>query len=89
MKILNLMLDETIKKQFGSWTAFSNFLGKNPKNFKRTFLGLVEKLNTWLDPLGLELKVVRKTDQKDKKENDTSSESWVDIGLNAFGNRLD
>lgn len=55
------MLDETIKKQFGSWTAFSNSLGKNPKNFKRTFLGLIEKINKWLEPLGLEVKIVEKT----------------------------
>ena len=37
------MIDEEIKKQFGSWTAFSSHLGKNPKNFKRTFTGLIVK----------------------------------------------
>jgi hypothetical protein len=56
------MLDEAIKKQFGSggWTAFSNSLGKNPKNFKRTFSGLINKLNSWLLPLNLEIKIVPK-----------------------------
>jgi hypothetical protein len=54
------MLDEEIKKQFGSWTAFSNSLGKNPKNFKRTLTGLINKLNLWLLPLNLEIKIVPK-----------------------------
>jgi len=54
------MLDEEIKKQFGSWTAFSVHLGKNPKNFKRTFSGLIVKLNAWLSPLNLEIKIVPK-----------------------------
>jgi hypothetical protein len=54
------MLDETIKKQFGSWTAFSLHLEKNPKNFKRTFNGLISKLNTWLLPINLEIKIVPK-----------------------------
>ena len=54
------MLEETIKKQFGSWTAFSNSLEKNPSNFKRTFYGLLNKLNKWLEPLNLEIKIVPK-----------------------------
>lgn len=58
------MLEEIIKKQFGlgGWTAFSNFLGKNPKNFKRTFNGLINKINSWLSPLNLEIKIVPKND---------------------------
>lgn len=55
-----MILDEEIKKQFGSWTAFSVYLGKNPKNFKRTFNGLIVKLNAWLSPLNLEIKIVKK-----------------------------
>ena len=56
------MLDEAIKKQFGSggWTAYSNSLGKNPKNFKRTFTGLIVKLNVWLMPMNLKIKIVPK-----------------------------
>ena len=56
------MLDEAIKKQFGSggWTAYSNSLGKNPKNFKRTFTGLIVKLNVWLLPMNLKIKIVPK-----------------------------
>lgn len=53
-------IDSEIKKQFGSWTAFSTHLGKNPKNFKRTFTGLIVKLNAWLLPLNLEIKIVPK-----------------------------
>ena len=49
------MLDKHIKKQFGSWAAYSRHIGKNPSNFKRTFLQNIAKINKWLEPLGLEI----------------------------------
>lgn len=54
------MIEEKIKKQFGSWTAFSLFHKRNPKNFKRTFEQNIKKINGWLEPLGLEIQIVLK-----------------------------
>ena len=54
------MLDENVKKQFKSWTAFALFHKRHPKNFKRTFGQNIEKINNWLEPLGLELRVVKR-----------------------------
>lgn len=54
------MIDKKIKEQFGSWTAFCTKYGHDNKNFKRKLLANIEKLNNWLEPLGLELKIVLK-----------------------------
>jgi len=54
------MLDQQIKKQFGSWTAFCAKYGHDHKNFKRKLLANINKLNKWLEPLGFELQMVLK-----------------------------
>lgn len=54
------MIDFEVKKQFRSWTAFANSQGENPSNFKRKILRNIERLNIWLAPLGLEIKVSAK-----------------------------
>lgn len=71
------MLDKQIKKQFGSWTAFSLFHRRNPKNFKRTFEQNVEKINGWLEPLGLEIQIVLKK-QKRVGKNKTEQTDTAD-----------
>lgn len=54
------MLDNQIKKQFGTWTAFCAKHGHDHKNFKRKLLANIDKINIWLDPLGIELQMVLK-----------------------------
>lgn len=53
-------MEEQIKKLFGNWTNYSKFHKRNPKNFKRTFNQNIKKINTWLEPLGLEIKIVKR-----------------------------
>jgi len=52
------MIDNQIKKQFGSWTAFCLQNGHDHKNFKRKLLANIEKINGWLEPLGIEIQMV-------------------------------
>lgn len=40
------MLDEQIKKQFKSWTAFAEFHKQNPTNFKRRIFQKLTTKNT-------------------------------------------
>ena len=54
------MIDKQIKKQFGSWTAFCSKYGHDNKNFKRKLLANIDKLNNWLEPLGLEIQIALK-----------------------------
>ena len=60
------ILDEKIKKQFGSWTAFSNLQGENASNFKRKIEQNIERLNKWLEPAGMQIQIVLKK-QKHRK----------------------
>lgn len=63
------MIDEQIKKQFGSWTAFCSQNGHDHKNFKRKLLANIDKLNNWLEPLGIELQMVLKKPKRAGKKN--------------------
>jgi len=58
------MIDKQIKEQFGSWTAFCLKYGHSPKNFKRKLLANIDKLNNWIEPLGIELQVILKKQSK-------------------------
>jgi hypothetical protein len=62
------MIDEQIKKQFGSWTAFCLQNGHDHKNFKRKLLANIEKINRWLEPLGIEIQMVLKKPQSEGKK---------------------
>ena len=63
------MLDEKVKKQFGSWTAFCSKYGYDHKNFKRTLLTNIDKVNKWLEPLGLEIQIALKKQKRAGKKN--------------------
>lgn len=54
------MLDENVKKQFKSWTAFAELQGENPYNFKRKILQNIDRLNRWLEPAGMQIQIVLK-----------------------------
>lgn len=62
------MIDEQIKKQFGSWTAFCVQNGHNKKNFKRKLLANIEKINGWLEPLGIEIQMILKKPTSEGKK---------------------
>lgn len=62
------MIDKQIKKQFGSWTAFCIKYGHSPKNFKRKLLALIEKINGWIEPLGIELQMVLQKPKRASKK---------------------
>ncbi len=55
------IIDKQTKKLFGSWTAFAKSQDENHTNFKRKILQNINRLNKWLNPIGLEIKVVKKT----------------------------
>jgi hypothetical protein len=56
------MIDSEIKRQYGSWTAFCLKFSYDKSNFKRKLYQNFDKLNKWLEPLDLEIKVYKKTD---------------------------
>lgn len=58
------MIDKEVKKQFGSWTAFSKLQGENHKNFKRKIEQNIERLNKWIEPLGLEIQIALKKQKR-------------------------
>ena len=58
---LEYMIDKEIKKQFGTWVAFCARTGQDKSNFKRKLLANIDKINNWLRPLNLEIKIVRRS----------------------------
>jgi hypothetical protein len=71
------MIEEQIKKQFGSWTAFCLQNGHDHKNFKRKLFANIEKINKWLEPAGLQIQIVLKK-QKRAGKNKTAQTDAVD-----------
>lgn len=54
------MIDKQVKKIFGSWASFAETQGENKYNFKRKILQNIQRLNRWLNPVGIEIKMVLK-----------------------------
>ncbi len=63
------MLDKAIKKQFGSWTAFANSQGENASNFKRKIEQNINRLNKWLEPVGMRIQIVLQKQKRVGKKN--------------------
>lgn len=77
------MIDEQIKKQFGSWTAFCSQNGHDHKNFKRKLLANINKINSWLEPLGLEIQIALKKQKRGGQKNiKTANSQDVDLKNN-------
>jgi len=55
------MIDKEIKESGHTWKRLSELLGENPSNFKRKLLWNIDKINKWLEPLNLEINIVKKT----------------------------
>ena len=62
------MIDKQIKKQFGSWTTFCSKYGHDNKNFKRKLLANIDKVNSWIQPLGLETLIALKKQKSGGKK---------------------
>ncbi len=54
------MLDEHLKRKNLTWRKYSEDLNQNPSNFKRKITQTIERLNKWLEPLGLEVGIKKK-----------------------------
>ena len=59
---VEFMLDKEIKESGHTWKSLSELLGENPSNFKRKLIQNIEKLNKWIKPLGLKIKIVNEKD---------------------------
>ncbi|TXI81066.1 MAG: hypothetical protein E6Q39_01785 [Crocinitomicaceae bacterium] len=56
---------EKAVQKFGGWTAFETQIkGKSSRNFKRTVLTLLGKLNSWLKIIGLQI-TIKNIDKND------------------------
>jgi len=58
------MIDERVKKIFGSWISFANLQNQNPTNFKRKIMQNISRLNKWLEPAGMQIKIVLKKQKR-------------------------
>lgn len=58
------MIDKQIKRNFGSWNNFANTQNENPTNFKRKIMQNIDRLNKWLEPAGMQIKIVLKKQKR-------------------------
>lgn len=54
------IIQETAEQKFGSFRRFCIETGQDYSNFKRKLLANLIKVNKWLEPLGLEIKIEKK-----------------------------
>lgn len=54
------LIETRIKQLFKTKAAFAKSQGENPSNFKRKIFRNIERLNKWIVPLGLEVKIIEK-----------------------------
>ena len=56
-------------KKFGSFRQYAINICKNETTFTRTLESNLNKLNEWIDPLGLEIQIVLKKQKRGGKKN--------------------
>lgn len=67
-------IKQTAVKKFGSFRQYAISIGKNETTFTRTLKSNLQKLNEWIEPLGLEIQIVLKKQKrvgKNKKNTTT------------------
>jgi len=64
------MIDKEIKQSSHTWKSYAESIGQNPSNFKRQLIKNIEKLNGWLSPLDLQIKIVPKGERKEEKRKE-------------------
>jgi len=68
-------IEETAIKKFGSFRKFCIETKQDPTNFKRKLLANLTKIQTWIEPLGLEIQIAvkrKKREVKNKKNLTTN-----------------
>jgi len=53
-------IKQTAINKFGSFRQYAISIGKNETTFTRTLESNLNKLNEWIEPLGLEIQIVLK-----------------------------
>ena len=61
------MIDEQVKKIYGSWSNYADVQKENPTNFKRKILQNIDRLNKWLEPAGMQIQIVLKKQKRGGK----------------------
>lgn len=64
------MIDKEIKESGQTWKSYAESIGQNPSNFKRQLIKHVEKLNAWLSPLNLQIKIAPKGESGEEKRKE-------------------
>lgn len=62
------MIQEKIKQSGHTWRSYSKLLGENPSNFKRKLVQNIEKINSWLEPLNLQIQIAPKSEGGEEKK---------------------
>lgn len=78
MKVELTKLNENIKEQFGSWTAFASLQNENSSNFKRKIEQNIDRLNKWLEPAGMQIQIVLKKQKRAGKKNNKITPTELD-----------
>lgn len=67
MKQLEI-IEEAAANQYGSFRRFCLETGQDYSNFKRKLTGNLQKINGWLAPLNLEIKIAPKRNTRGGKK---------------------
>ena len=59
------IINQEVKKKYGSWAKFCRKNAEDPTNFKRKILRNLYKINCWIEPLGLTIKIIHKNENND------------------------
>lgn len=65
-------IDHYLEEKGYNWTTYSDKMGKDPKNFKRTMIQNIKKINEWLFPLNLQIQILPNGEigEEKRKEKD-------------------
>ena len=53
-------VEDKLKAKGWTWVKYSLEVGRDASNFKRMLVSNIEKINGWLSPIGLKIKIVKK-----------------------------
>ena len=71
-------IKQTSIKKFGSFRKYAIAIGKNETTFTRTLESNLNKLNEWIEPLGLEIQMVLKKPKRAGKNIKTDLSESAD-----------
>lgn len=53
-------VEDKLKAKGWTWSRYSLEVNKDPSNLKRMMVSNIDKINGWLSPIGLKIKIVKK-----------------------------